>query len=109
MSAQQPQSNNKPMQLHIDPELDTKYRDIFNLHITPEDCVIEFGTILRHKEGEAVILDRIAISPSNAVRLQQWLTNAIGQMQQRLKDAANKQQMSAAANAAAATKNNLAE
>lgn len=109
MSAQQPQQN-KPLELHMDPNLDTKYRDVFNLHITPEDLVLEFGNLLRHKEGEAVILDRIAMSPSNAIRLQQWLTNAIGQMQQRMKEAAGKQQqMNAAAAAAAATKNNLAE
>ena len=55
------------------------------------------------------MLERIAMSPTNAIRLQQWLTNAIAQMQQRMKEAANnanKQQMAAAA---AATKNNLAE
>lgn len=104
MSAQ-PQQN-KPLQLHIDPELDSKYRDVFNIHITPEDVVFEFGNILRHKEGEAVIHERIVMTPSSAMRLQQWLTNAISQMQQKMKDAANKQQMSAAA---AATKNNLAE
>ena len=108
MSAQQiPQ--NKPLQLHFAPELDTKYRDVFNIHITPDDVVFEFGNLLRHKEGEAVVLERIAMSPTNAIRLQQWLTNAIAQMQQRMKEVANnanKQQMAAAA---AATKNNLAE
>ena len=108
MSAQQPQQN-KPLTIHFSPDIDTKYRDVFNIHITPEDVIFEFGNLQRHKEGEAIVMERIAMSPSNAMRMQQWLTNAIAQMQQKMKEAAaaaQKQQMAAAA---AATKNNLAE
>lgn len=78
----------KELSLEFVPNLDTKYRDVFNMHITPEDVIIEFGNISRHVEGKAIIHERIVLSPSNAMRLQQWLSSAIAQMQQKMRDAA---------------------
>lgn len=70
----------------LDPEY--KYRDLFNLHMSPEEVMLEFGNICRDKPGEGVIRDRIVLTPGNAMRLQQLLSQSIAQMQQRMQDIA---------------------
>lgn len=83
MSAQE-----NTLQLAIDQNLDYKYRDLFNLHVGAEDVVIEFGNIHRGQENQGCISDRIVLSPGNAVRLQQALTQSLQQMQERMREIA---------------------
>ena len=80
--------NNKEntIKLHIDPEIDYKYRDLFNIHISAEDVVFEFGNIQRGTTGQGAIKDVIVMSPANAIRLQQALSQSITNMQQKIKE-----------------------
>ena len=89
MSASNPQTPNKQeLQIYAAPDLDYKFRDLFNLHVGAEEVVLEFGNLHRSQPGHAVLQDRIVLSPSNAVRLQQALAQAIGQMQQKIRELA---------------------
>lgn len=83
-AAQQPEQ--QQLQLHADPNLEYKYRDLFNLHVGAEDVLVEFGNLHRSQQSQGVILDRIILSPANAIRLHQGLGQALSQMQTRLKE-----------------------
>ncbi len=76
----------KKIKLHIDPEIEYKYRDLFNIHISAEDVVLEFGNIQRGVQEQGAIKDIIVLSPANAIRLQQALAQSIENMQQRIKE-----------------------
>lgn len=90
MSATPPGDNaGKPeLQVHAAADLDYKYRDLFNLHVGAEEVILEFGNLHRSQPGHATLLDRIVLSPANAMRLQQGLAQALGQMQQKMRDLA---------------------
>ena len=77
---------NTQIQLHMDPKIEFKYRDLFNLHVGAEDVVIEFGNILRNNNKQGAIKDVIVMSPANAIRLQQALTQSIKNIQDRIKE-----------------------
>lgn len=89
MNEEQQGKKNIKIDTMLDPEY--KYRDLFNLHMSPEEVLIEFGNICRDKPGEGVIRDRIVLTPGNAVRLQQLLSQSIAQMQQRMQELARQQ------------------
>ncbi len=86
MTEKTPQNEEKKVRLHIDPEIEYKYRDLFNLHISAEDVVIEFGNIQRGAKNQGAIKDIIVMSPANAIRLQQALSQSIENMQQKIRE-----------------------
>lgn len=85
------QGKENKIKLHIDPEIEYKYRDLFNIHISAEDVVIELGNIQRGATDQGAIKDIIVMSPANAIRLQQALTKSIETMQQKIRDFQNKE------------------
>lgn len=84
MSSQQ--EGKTELQIHSAPDLDYKFRDLFNLHVGAEEVILEFGNLHRSQPGHGVLLDRIVLSPSNAMRLQQALAQAMTQMQQKIRE-----------------------
>ena len=94
MSADMSQSNeDKPqLQVSVAQDLEYVYRDLFNLHVGAEDVVIEFGNVHRGtKTPTATMHNRIVLSMTSAMRLQQALGQVISQVQQKIRDAANQQ------------------
>lgn len=69
---------------HIPQDLDYVYRDITNVFVGPGDVVLEFGNIHRSMPGSATISNRIVLSVANAYQLQQHLTQALSEAQQKL-------------------------
>jgi hypothetical protein len=65
------------IQVHVSPELDYIYRDIFNVYVGAGDVVIEFGNLHRAMPGHASISNRIVMSIGNAYNLQQTLQQAL--------------------------------
>ena len=84
-------SENK-IKLHVDPEIEYKYRDLFNIHISTEDVILELGNIQRGGTAQGAIKDVIVMSPSTAIRLQQALAQSIGHMQEKMKEIQQKNQ-----------------
>ena len=74
------------LQIQLDPTLEYKYRDLFNLHVSAEEVVIELGNVQRGVQGQGRIKDVFVLSPANAIRLQQGLAQAIDGMQKKIKD-----------------------
>lgn len=94
---QQPE-NRPQLNMSAAPDLDYKYRDLFNVHVSAEDVLLEFGNLHRSQPGSAVLLDRIVLSPGNAIRLQQALAQAINQMQQKIREMAAQKPPASGAN-----------
>ncbi len=65
------------IQVHVSPELDYIYRDIFNVYVGAGDVVIEFGNLHRAMPGHASISNRIVMSVANAYNLHQTLQQAL--------------------------------
>ncbi len=86
------------LQLHIPPDLEYTYRDMFSVFVGAEDVVLEFGNRHRSVANRATVGNRIVLSVANAFRLQQ----ALGQM---LESARQRIQAQAAANADASKSN----
>ncbi len=84
--AEKAANNGQSIQLSVSPDLEYKYRDLFNLHIGAEDVIIEFGNIHRGQQGQGSIRDRIVLSPANAIRLHQILGQSLTQMQEKLRE-----------------------
>lgn len=82
----------KKIKLHVDPEIEYKYRDLFNIHISTEDVILELGNIQRGGTAQGAIKDVIVMSPSTAIRLQQALAQSIGHMQEKMKEIQQKNQ-----------------
>lgn len=76
------------IQLHVDPNLEYVYRDIFNVYAGSGDVLIEFGNLHRAMPGHASISNRIVVSMSDAYVLvrtmQDALQKAQAMMQQQL-------------------------
>jgi hypothetical protein len=76
------ESANTKINVHVQPNMQYTYHDIFNLHVGEDEVVIEFGTRLRSAENEAIINHGVVMSLSNAIHLQQLLQQTITKMQQ---------------------------
>lgn len=99
--AAQGNQEQQQLQLHIAPDLDYKYRDIFNTFIGPEEVVVEFGNRHRSVQNAATISDRVVLSVANAFRLEQALAQGLAEYRRRIESqqqAAAKQGDAAAAN-----------
>ncbi len=75
----------KTIKIHINPEIEYKYRDIFNIHISTDEVTLEFGNLQRGS-NQGVIKDIIVMTPANAMRLQQALAQSIETMQQKIRE-----------------------
>ncbi len=83
-----PSSSKPELQVHAAVDLEYKFRDLFNIHVGTEEVILEFGNLHRSQPGQAVLHDRIVLSPTNAMRLQQGLAQALTQMQQKIRELA---------------------
>lgn len=87
MSEQKDNSRDEDVQrikAHIPPDLDYLYRDVVNVFVGAGDVILEFGNIHRSMPGTATISNRIVLSVANAYELQNNLTQALAQAQQKL-------------------------
>ena len=75
----------KTIKIHINPGIEYKYRDIFNIHISTDEVTLEFGNLQRGS-NQGVIKDIIVMTPANAMRLQQALAQSIETMQQKIRE-----------------------
>ena len=72
------------LQLHVSPDLEYHYRDMFNVSVGLEEVILEFGNRHRTPPDRATISTRIVLSVSNAFRLQQALQQALANAQQQV-------------------------
>jgi hypothetical protein len=78
---QQEKTEDRSLQLHVAPDLEYVYRDIFNVFVGAGEVVIEFGNIHRAMPSHATINNRIVVSIGNAYTLIQTIQNALQQAQ----------------------------
>ena len=83
------------LKMHVDPNLDYSYRDMFNVFVGPEDVVIEFGNRHRSVENEVTINNRIVLSVSNAAKLQKALGETLTNLQKQIQERMSEQQQAA--------------
>ena len=89
--AQQQPENTENVQVHIAPDLDYLYRDIFNVFVGAGDVVIEFGNRHRSMPNHATMSNRIVLSVANAYNLQQSLQQALQTAQIKVQQVMNEQ------------------
>ncbi len=68
---------NPRMKLHVAPDLEYVYRDLFNVFVGQGDVVIEFGNQHRAIPGHGVVSNRIVMSISNAYVLTRTMQEAL--------------------------------
>ncbi|MBF0470256.1 MAG: DUF3467 domain-containing protein [Gammaproteobacteria bacterium] len=71
------------IQMHISPDLEYCYRDLFNIYASSSEVIIEFGNHHRSTPEHATVTNRIVLSVQNAY-------NFINQMHQTLQSAEEK-------------------
>ena len=78
----------KPMEIkvHVPPDLEYCYRDVFNVFVGPGEVVIELGNRHRSMPDHISISNRIVFSLPNAHNLAQSLNNALKQAGEQMKD-----------------------
>ena len=64
--------------------LEYVYRDFFSVFVSPEEVLLEFGNVERAKPDEIKLGNRIVISVSNAIKLQELLQRTLGDMRERM-------------------------
>lgn len=92
MSEENNKDNQKKIQMHVSPDLDYSYRDVVNIFIGTGDVVFEFGNMHRSMPGNITIGNRIVLSMSNAIDLQQKLALALQEAQKQLQEQFQRQQ-----------------
>lgn len=92
MSEENNKDNQKKIQMHVSPDLDYSYRDVVNIFIGNGDVVFEFGNMHRSMPGNITIGNRIVLSMSNAIDLQQKLALALQEAQKQLQEQFQRQQ-----------------
>ncbi len=80
------------LQVHVPPDLEYCYRDMFSIFVGAEDVVFEFGNRHRSMGGRATVGNRIVLSVANAFRLHQALGQMLQNARQRMQEQANQQQ-----------------
>jgi len=76
-SAGAPGAEGRQLQVHVAPDLEYVYRDMFNVLVGREEVVLEFGNRHRAMPDRATIANRIVLSIPNAFRLQAGLQQAL--------------------------------
>ena len=77
-------ASSQQLQVHISPDLEYLYRDMFNVAVGLEEVILEFGNRHRTPPDRATISTRLVLSISNAFRLQQALQQALANVQQQV-------------------------
>ena len=92
MSEDTTQADRGNYQVHVSPELDYSYRDVANIFVGAGDVVFEFGNMHRSMPGNVTIGNRIVLSMSNAIELQQKLGEVLQEAQKQMQEQFQKQQ-----------------
>jgi hypothetical protein len=79
-------TENQPqtIQVHVPPDLDYVYRDVFNVYVGAGEVVIEMGIRHRAMPQHVTISNRIVMSVGNAYTLIQTINQALQDAQQKL-------------------------
>ena len=88
------ESSQKNFQIHVSPDLDYCYRDIANIYVGAGDVVFEFGNVHRSMPGNITIGNRVVLSMSNAIELQQKLGQVLQEAQKQIQEQFLQQQQS---------------
>lgn len=84
--------NTESVQVHVPPDLEYVYRDIFNVFVGTGDVVIEFGNLHRSTPEHATLSNRIVLSVPNAYNLVQTMQKALQDAQVKLQHSMQAQQ-----------------
>jgi hypothetical protein len=76
--------NKSQLQVHVNPELEYKYRDFFSVFVSNEDVVIEFGNRHRSMPNNVTVSDRIVLSIPNSIRFINGLQQSINQAREQI-------------------------
>jgi hypothetical protein len=95
MEEQHPQEEQTKFQVHVSPELEYLYRDVYNIFVGPGEVVIEFGNRHRSVPNHATISNRIVLSVSNAYGFCQNLQQALKEAQNKAQQVLNEQKKAA--------------
>jgi len=79
-----PHQEQQQIKVHVSPDLDYSYRDVTNIFVGTSEVVFEFGNHHRSMPDHVSISNRIVLSISSAVDLQQKLQQALLQAQQQM-------------------------
>jgi hypothetical protein len=90
--AENQNSEQQKVQVHVSPELDYVYRDVANIFVGAGDVVFEFGNLHRSMPGNITIGNRIVLSMANAIDLQQKLGQVLQEAQRQLQEQFKQQQ-----------------
>ena len=85
-------NNQQNFQVHVSPDLDYNYRDVANIYVGAGDVVFEFGNIHRSMPGNITISNRLVLSMTNAIDLQQKLGHVLQQAQKQMQEQFQQQQ-----------------
>ena len=77
------QSNAQQIQLHIAPDLEYCYRDLFSIYAGAEEVILELGNRHRSASNRGTVGNRIVLSIPNAFRLHQALGQTLSAARQR--------------------------
>jgi len=80
------------LQVHVPPDLDYHYRDMFNIAVGLEEVILEFGNRHRTPPDRVTISNRIVLSVANAFRLQQALQQALANAQKQVQEMQSRRQ-----------------
>jgi hypothetical protein len=72
------------IQVHVAPDLDYVYRDVFNVYVGAGEVVVEMGIRHRAMPQHVTISNRIVMSVGNAYTLIQTINQALAEAQQKL-------------------------
>ena len=89
---QQGNDQQPTVQIHVPPELEYVYRDVFNVYAGTGDVLIEFGNHHRSMPEHASISNRVVMSVSNAYLLVQTLQQALQKAQAQMQHDLSRQQ-----------------
>ena len=92
MSEDTTQASQGNFQVHVSPDLDYSYRDVANIFVGAGDVVFEFGNLHRSMPGNVTIGNRIVLSITNAIELQQKLGEVLQEAQRKMQEQFQKQQ-----------------
>ncbi|MBF0220585.1 MAG: hypothetical protein HQL49_13815 [Gammaproteobacteria bacterium] len=95
MSEANHESERKKIQVHIPPELEYCYRDLFNIYAGAGEVIIEFGNHHRCAPEFASISNRIVLSVQNSYNFVEQLENTLrtaNKNLQRQREESNSQQ-----------------
>ena len=85
-------SGQQNFQVHVSPELDYSYRDVFNVFVGTGDVVFEFGNQHRSMPEHITISNRIVLSVPSAYSFVNQLQQALHAAQVQLQQAMAQQQ-----------------